>query len=137
MTKKKTILLVEDDKLTVDVYKESLGLAGFKVNSFDFGNDAIEWIKQTDQEKSEKPDIILLDLLLPDINGIEVLKALRKNQETKDIPVFILTNYTNRELENNCKDLKVSKFLLKTDYVPSKLIELIKKELKKRKNQKS
>ena len=83
--------------------------------------------------KKEKPDLILLDLVLPDINGVEILKQARKEKGTADIPFFILTNYTNPELEKIARKLKVEKYILKTDLVPSQLVKTIKEWFKKSK----
>jgi len=67
---------------------------------------------------------------LPDMNGIEVLEEMRKYPKTKDIPVFILTNYTNEELEKRGLLLKSEKYLLKTSYTPRELAEIVKDRLK-------
>ena len=127
---KKTILFVEDDIATIDVYKTALEAAGFDVDPMLLGEEAIRKIKEIEQGEAKKPDLVLLDLLLPDINGIEVLEELKRYEKTKDIPVLILTNYSSEELEKRGLLLKAEKYLLKTDYPPSKLVELIKKELK-------
>lgn len=126
---KKTILFVEDDLPTIEVYKTALEQAGFDVDPMLLGEEAIRRMKEIEQGKAKKPDLVLLDLLLPDINGIEVLEEIRKRKKTKDIRVLILTNYTNKELEEKGLLLKAEKYLLKTDYTPRELVELIKKEL--------
>jgi len=127
---KKLIFFIEDDLPTIEVYKISLESAGFGVQVIESGNKAVEEIKKIAEEGNKKPDLVLLDLILPDINGIEVLKEIRKLEETKDIPVFILTNYSDKKLQKAGFDLKSEKFLLKTDYRPQKLAELVKKRLK-------
>ena len=121
---KKTILFIEDDLPTVEVYKIALEHAGFKVETALSGNDGIKKIK------AKVPDLILLDFLLPDINGIEVLKEIRAQKDAKDIPVFILTNYTDEKLGQKGLFLKNEKYLLKTKHTPSELAELVKKKLK-------
>ncbi len=127
---KKTILFVEDDIATIDVYKTALEAAGFDVDPMLLGEEAIRRIKEIKQGETKKPDLVLLDLLLPDINGIEVLEEIRKHEKTKNMLVLILTNYSSKELETRGLLLKAEKYLLKTDYPPSKLVELVKKELK-------
>lgn len=121
---KKTILFIEDDLPTVEVYKIALEHAGFKVETALSGNDGIKKIK------AKVPDLILLDFLLPDINGIEVLKEIRAQKDAKDIPIFILTNYTDKKLGQKGLFLKNEKYLLKTKHTPSELAELVKKKLK-------
>ncbi len=128
---KKTILFIEDDLPTIDVYKTALEKAGFDVDPMLLGEEAIRRIKEIEQGKAKKPDLVLLDLALPDINGIEVLEEIRKQKKTKDMLVFILTNYTNKELEEKGLLLKVERYIIKTDYTPGELVKVIKKELKK------
>lgn len=128
---KKTILLIEDDLSTIDIYETVLKEADFKIETVRWGEEALERIKKMKQGKAKKPDLILLDLILPDINGIEVLEEAKKNKATKDIPVFVLTNYADPEMEKRGKELKSDGYLLKTDYTPRRLVKLIKKRLKK------
>jgi len=123
---KKKIFIVEDDLPTVEVYTTAFEAAGFCVEVSNWGAEAIKRIK----EEKEKPDLILLDLILPDINGIEVLEELKKEDLVKDIPVFILTNYTDKDLVKMGYKLDAAEFLTKTDYPPSRLLEIIKEKLK-------
>ncbi len=127
---KKTILFVEDDLPTIDVYKTALEEADFIVEPMLLGQEAIRRIKEIDRGEEKKPDLVLLDIILPDVNGIEVLEEIRKHKETKDLLVFILSNYTDKELEKRGLLLKTERYLLKTDYAPRELVKLIKKELK-------
>ena len=127
----KTILLIEDDFYIKDVYQIALKEADFLVETLSSGTGAIERIKKIKEAQAKKPDLVLLDLILPDINGIEVLAEIRKNEETKNIPVFILTNYTSRELETMGYDLKTEKYITKSNYSIKELIEIINKEFQK------
>jgi len=127
MAEKKTIFLIEDDLATMDVYKTVLEKAGFKVIPFFLGSEIIKKLKEI--EKKEKPEVILLDLILPDISGFKILEEIRKNEATKNIPVLILTNYSDSESRQKGLKLKTEKYLLKTDYTPSQLIKIIKDTL--------
>lgn len=127
---KKKILLIEDDVATIDVYRTALEQAGFDVDPIITGQEAVRFFEEIDKEPKNKPDLVLLDILLPDINGIDVLKKIREFKGAKDLKVFILTNYSNKELKEKGMFLKTEKYLLKSDYKPSELVELIKKELK-------
>jgi len=126
---KKRILFIEDDAATLDVYGTALKEAGFKVEIITLGEEAIKRVKE--MKDAEKPDLVLLDLILPDINGIEVLKEIRKRKEMEALPVFILTNYTDEQLEKEGIRLDSEKYLPKTDYPPNRLVELVKERLKK------
>ncbi|OGZ83768.1 MAG: hypothetical protein A2416_00095, partial [Candidatus Staskawiczbacteria bacterium RIFOXYC1_FULL_37_52] len=93
-------------------------------------NCLLDKIKEIEDGKAEKPDLIMLDLLLPDINGDKILEKIRKTPSTKDIPVFIFTNYGGEQMENElAKNFNAEKYLVKTDYGPNKLMPMIKEKL--------
>ena len=129
----KKILLVEDDSCIIDIYETVLKKAGFEVETLRYGYEAQKRLNEIKEGKKEEPDLILLDLVLPDVNGIEILKQARKEKGIDNIPFFILTNYTNPELEKTGRELKVEKYILKTDLVPSQLVEEVKKWFKNEK----
>ena len=131
MKKKKTILLIEDDLLTIDIYETVLRKANFEVETIRWGEDALKKIKKIKQGKTKKPDLILLDLILPDISGIGILEEAKKYKGTKNIPVFVLTNYADPEMKKRGENLKSNGYFLKTDYTPKKLLGVIKKILEK------
>lgn len=119
----KNILLIEDDPSTLEVYKIALEQAGFVVDTADSGEEALEKIKE------DGHDLILLDYILPGIDGSEVLREIKKNPKTKKIKVLITTNYSKEALKEKGKFVAGEKFVIKADYPPLKMIELIKKEL--------
>ena len=80
----------------------------------------------------ERPGLVLLDLVLPDINGLEILRELREHKTTKDIAVFILSNYTSDALLN-ITYIKPDKFLLKSDVSPTQLTDLVLAQLNMKK----
>jgi len=126
---KKLIFLVEDDASTMEVYKLALEGAGFEVDPIESGEEALEKIKEIEQGKLKVPDLILLDYILPGIDGFEVLEEIKKNPKTKKIKVFLTTNYSIEELKNRREFINGEKFILKADYSPTKMVQLIKKEL--------
>ena len=127
----KKILLIEDEPMHIEIYEDALKKAGFEVETIDLGYKAIERIKEMKGKKAKKPDLVLVDLVLPDISGLEVLEEMRKYEETKDIPSFILTNYTDREIkEYGLKELEVEQYIVKIENTPSQIVEIIKKRLK-------
>lgn len=129
---KKKILLIEDEQMLIEMYRGALEMSGFEVEALRTGYESFEKLKKIREGKEKKPDLILLDLLLPDLNGIQILQEIRFHEETKDIPVFILTNYTALELKEMGFELGAEKYLLKTDYTPSQLVKLIKDWLKEK-----
>jgi len=128
MDKNKKIFLIEDDPNMVEIYSEAFKAASIDFEVIRLGREAIKKIKTIAENNKDKPNIILVDLILPDINGIEILKEIKNNENTKDIRVFILSNYSDPDFLKTEK-VKAEKFILKADIKPTQLAELIKKEL--------
>lgn len=125
----KSVLFIEDDVPTIDVYGTALKAAGFEVEVISLGQTALERVREIKANKTKRPDVVLLDIILPDINGIEVLKQLKEDPKTKDIPVLIITNYTDQRPERKGIDVEYDRFILKTECPPSKLVAIIKEIL--------
>ena len=121
----KKIILVEDDPAIIDIYSTFIKKANFDVRVISSGQEVINMIKNIEEGTEPKPDIILLDLILPDINGIEVFKEIKKNKKTKDIKIFILTNQQDVQPQQ-LGDEKPDKFIIKANISPTQLLELIK-----------
>ena len=126
------ILLVEDDQPTIEILEEALKMAGFEIETAISAKEAMEKLKQVREGKKEKPDLILLDLILPDMNGIEVLKEAKKYPQTKDIKIFALTNYTESEMNKQLIKEGIDKIILKSQISLDWLIETIKNTLKQK-----
>ena len=129
---KPTIFLIEDSTDIMEVYKMALEAAGITVVGLASGKEAMEKIKKVRAGMEERPGLVLLDLVLPDINGLEILRELREHKTTKDIAVFILSNYTSDALLN-IKYIKPDKFLLKSDVSPTQLTDLVLAQLNMKK----
>ena len=123
------ILIVEDDLPTLKLLEETLKIEGFEIDSAMLAREAIERIEEIRDGKREKPDLILLDLILPDMNGIEVLKEAKKYPETKDIKIFAFTNYADPEMNKQLIDEGVDKIILKAEISLKELCEFIRKEI--------
>ena len=123
--KSKKIILVEDDAAIVDIYATIFKKAGLKVIVVGLGKNVLSKIR--DEEK--KPDLVLLDLILPDINGMDVLKEIKGDSATKHIPVFVLTNQKEEQSEK-IDSVKPDKFIIKANITPTQLLELVKEQLK-------
>ena len=126
----KKILLIEDEPQQIEIYEKAIGEAGFEIESLKWGEEGLERLEEIKSKKKEKPDLVLLDLILPDINGIVILEKAKSDSELKDIPFFILTNYSDPELKKMGKDLGAEKHIIKTDLTPSQLVGVIKNYLK-------
>ena len=127
---KPKILIIEDDRPTINLYEEIFKMAGFEIEVLDLAQKAIERLREIREGKKEKPDLILLDLILPDMNGISVLKEARKYPETKDLKIFALTNYSNPEFNQELITERIDKILIKAQYSLRDLIGIIKESLK-------
>ncbi|PIR06855.1 MAG: response regulator [Candidatus Komeilibacteria bacterium CG11_big_fil_rev_8_21_14_0_20_36_20] len=117
------ILIVEDDEFLLQMYTTKLNLEGFKVLGTPSGKQGLKMAKK------DTPDLILLDLMLLEMNGIEVLENLKIDDNTKNIPVIILTNYSQKENIDRCLELGADDYLIKAHFVPSEVIVKIKKIL--------
>jgi DNA-binding response OmpR family regulator len=119
MTKDK-ILIVEDEPFLLDMYKMKFEQDGFEAISATDGEKAIRISRR------EKPNIILLDIMMPKINGFEVLKNLKKNPLTKSIPVLIFSNFSQKEQKEKGIALGAADYFVKTNYTPNQVLEKVK-----------
>lgn len=120
------ILLAEDDLQLIDMYKKKFELEGFEVTLAEDGEKANRLIKDPEY----KPDIILLDIMMPKINGIEVLKEIRENDETKDYLVVILTNLGNETTAEEIYRYGATDYIVKAETTPIQVAEKVKRILK-------
>lgn len=118
----KKILLIEDEKILSEMYETRLKREGFEVVNTRDAEGGLELIKK------EKPDLILLDLLLPGMQGQEALKVLKEDPKTKDIPVIIFSNYDTPEVRKEAEKYGV-RYILKANVTTRDLVELVKKEM--------
>ena len=119
------ILIAEDDSFLRNMYLAKLESEDFEVVLASDGEEAL------DKMKIEKPDIVLLDLLMPKKDGFQVLEEKSSNSEIKDIPVIILSNLSQSEKIKRCYALGAKDFLIKAYFVPAEVIEKIKNLISK------
>lgn len=119
-TTKPTIVLVEDDSFLAGMYVAKLELEDYSVKLATDGESGLELIRK------ERPDIVLLDIVLPGMDGFDVLKAIKKDATTKDIPVLLLTNLGQRGDVQRGLSLGAVDYLIKAHFMPSEVIEKIK-----------
>lgn len=115
------ILIIDDEKEIIEIFKNKLGKSGHQVLSSPEGEEGIELAQK------EKPDIVLLDIIMPQINGLDVLKKLKEDEETKNIPVYILTNLPPELGKTEARKLGAEKYLFKAENEPTKVVAMIEK----------
>lgn len=120
----KTILLVEDEPTLQKTLSLALTQEGYEVKSALDGEIGLRLARET------KPNIILLDLILPKMDGFEVLDELKKNDETKDIPVIVLTNLESSQDIEKALSLGASNYLVKANYDLKDVVEKVKDNIK-------
>lgn len=119
----KKILFIEDEAAVQKTLGQSLRNKGYEVQAALDGELGLRLAKK------EKPDLILLDLILPKIHGLDVLEKLRKDKETKDIPVIILTNLENVGEVERAIELGATTYLVKANYSLEEVVDKVKKAL--------
>lgn len=122
--KKIHVLIVEDDSFLANIYKTKFDMEGFKVSTAENGeaglNDAIK----------KKPDIILLDILLPKMDGFAVLEKLQADPEVKSIPVILLTNLGQKDDVQKGLEMGAKDYLIKAHFKPSEVVAKVRSILK-------
>ncbi len=121
----KRILFIEDESALQKTLGEVLRENGYEVISALDGETGIK------SAKTKKPDLILLDLILPKLSGFEVLKQLKKDEETKNIPVIVLTNLEEVKDVEKAMELGATTYLVKANYSLKEVVDKIKAALEK------
>ncbi|MDD3678814.1 MAG: response regulator [Patescibacteria group bacterium] len=114
------ILIVEDDRYISKMYQLKLSLEGYDVQVAENGKDGVDKVKEF------IPNIILLDILMPELDGFEVLKIIKSDDVTKDIPVLIMSNLGQEDHVEKGMKLGAIGYIVKSQYTPSKVVEKIK-----------
>lgn len=122
--KKRLILLVEDDTFLAGMYSTKLSLENFQVELAENGEDALKKVVQN------VPDLVLLDIILPRMDGFEVLQGIKNNPKTKDVPVILLTNLGQKKDVDKGLALGAEDYLIKAHFMPNEVIDKIKKTLR-------
>jgi len=111
------VLLIEDEPEVLELYRLKLTLDDYDVTTAQNGLEGLA------KAESEKPELIFLDIKMPGMDGFEVLKRLRKNDSTKDIPVVILSNFDEESMVEKGLALGASDYLIKSHFSPASLSE--------------
>jgi len=122
--KKYKILMVEDDESQSLMYQiefKNFGMDLIVVNDGDLAYDAI--VKQ-------QPDLVLLDMLIGKVSGLDVLNKLKTNDATKNIKVVVMSNYNKKGINEECKKAGAADYWVKSDFVPKQIVEKVQAILK-------
>lgn len=118
-----TIAIVEDDIAIQQMYRMKFESEGYNVEVADNGEDGLVMIEKT------APAVVLLDMMMPVMDGPTMLAQLRQMDWGKDVPVFILTNMGKEEAPSNIHELNIEAFIVKAEMTPKQVAEKIKKAL--------
>lgn len=117
------IAIIEDDQAISQMYRFKFEAEGYSVETAENGRIGLQLIE------NQMPDIILLDLMMPEMTGDAMLAKLRATEWGKDLKVIVLTNMGEQEIPQIVKELGVSAVILKADMTPRQVAELVKKQL--------
>lgn len=120
MAEAKTILLVEDDEMLHTMYTQKFTKEGYEVFSAYNGQEGL------DLAQKNHPDVILLDIIMPKMDGFVALKKLKKDEGTANIPVILLTNLGQDEDIRRGKELGATDYFIKANHTPQEVVEKVK-----------
>ena len=121
------VLLVEDDPIIYRMYQKAFNLEGFTTELAKNGQEGL------DKLKTFEPDIILLDIMMPKMNGVEMLEKLKTELNTKDIPVVVLTNVSDAGVTHEVFGKGASMIIVKSETEPEQVIGWINSVIEKAK----
>ncbi len=116
---KKKILIVEDDNFVAEVYSTKLLEMGHEVRIAQNGEEGLDMVRES------APDLILLDIIMPVMGGIEMLEEMKKQEGLEKIPVILLTNVGEKESIQKVQNLGVQDYLIKSHFTPAEVIDKI------------
>jgi len=116
----KILLIIEDDPLMVRMYQKIFTLEKFEVETATNGEEGLEKVKKV------HPILILLDIMMPKMNGLQVLDKLKADPDTKKIPVVVLTNLAGEKDAETAMMKGAVKYIVKSDYEPKQVVNMVK-----------
>jgi DNA-binding response OmpR family regulator len=117
------IAIIEDDPTISQMYRMKFESEGFDVSLASNGRAGVELVAD------KRPDMILLDLQMPEMNGVDALKQIRKLPHGADTPVIVLTNLGGQEAPKEIHSLGISDYIIKADMTPRQVVDLVKQTL--------
>jgi DNA-binding response OmpR family regulator len=120
---KRKISIIEDDVMISQMYSMKLVAAGFEVITYGNGMEGLEGVKEN------VPDLLLLDIMLPQTDGFSILRKLKEDPKTDKVPVIILTNLGTEEDQTKGKEFGAVDYIVKASFTPAEVLEKIEKYL--------
>jgi len=120
---KKKILLVEDEEIIRNLLKKKLEQEGYEVKIAIDGEDGLKAMR------NEKPNLVLLDIIMPKLSGFEVMEEMQKNEELKMIPVIVISNSGQPVELDKAKKLGAKDWLIKTEFDPQEVVAKVVKQI--------
>ena len=121
------ILIVEDDEFLSDLYLHTFLFSGFDAQVAGNG------LEGYDKANQIKPDLIFMDIMMPKMNGIDLMKKLKSEEPTKNIPVIILSNFSDESLAKEAMAQGALAYIIKSEYEPKQVIQVANDWLEKTK----
>lgn len=121
----KKILLIEDEEIIIELLERKLKEEGYEVVIARDGEEGLKEMRKT------RPDLVLLDIVMPKMGGFEVMEAMNKDQELKDFPVVIISNSGQPVELDRAKRLGAKDWLIKTEFDPNEVLEKVIKQIDK------
>lgn len=121
--KQAKILLIEDDPTLVEMYEIKFRISHMKMLVATGGYQGLDMVKK------EKPDLVLLDIKMDDLDGFEVLKRMKSDPSMKHIPVYLLTNMGEKQSADKGKELGAERYIMKAKVTPQEVIDIVSKRL--------
>ncbi len=122
---KNHILLIEDDSFITQMYATKIDELGFSVLTASNQSEVKDILTQSNNQVS----LILLDLILPDVGGFDILQWIKKKTQLKDIPVVVLSNLSSQADINQAFELGAVDYIVKSNYTPTEVMRTVKKYL--------
>jgi len=119
----KKILIIEDEEIIYSLLQRKLSQEGYEVSVAKDGQEGLERIR------AEKPDLILLDIVMPKKGGFEVMEEIQKDENLKGIPIIIISNSGQPVELDRAKKLGARDWLIKTEFDPQEVIEKVRKQI--------
>lgn len=118
------VAIIDDDQAISQMYRFKFESEGYEIEIADNGKIGLSLIEEY------RPEVILLDLMMPEMNGDEMLEKLRSTPWGKDVIVFVLTNIGEQEIPKSLAKHNVRKIILKAELTPKQVVDIVKREIK-------